>query len=455
MSMRRIPRRWWRAIALGWVSACLSACVSAPKAPAPPRFPDFAAPVIPATVPVTGEVRARHDAAWLRLQSGDVRGAARDYAESLRLVPAFYPAAAGLGFVALANRDFAAAAGRFQDVVRQDDRYVPAWRGLVDAELGAGHNAEAIAALERLLALDGSKETDHSRLELLRLKEVQTLVESAAHARDAGRINDADRLLGRALALSPRSAIVLRELAKVQVRAAELDKAEASARLAVDIDPSDANSHAVLALVLDSQGRLADAAAALARAAALDPSFRARAIEAKDRADAAGVPAEMRDVGRLAAVNRAQLAALIGMRLPQVLARNPRKVPAVATDVRGHWAAPWILTVTQAGVMDVFPNHTFQPAAAVRRADLAQAVSALLALATTGRPDQVSRWQAALPAFAGLPPANLLYPAAALSVAAGAMTAVGGQFDPTRTATGADALAAIARIEELAGRGSR
>ena len=54
--------------------------------------------------------------------------------------------------------------------------------------------------------------------------------------------------------------------------------------------------------------------------------------------------------------------------------------PVVLTDIRGNWAAPWIQAVTRAGVIEAFPNHTFQPNATVRRGDLAQAVSRVLAL---------------------------------------------------------------------------
>ena len=51
----------------------------------------------------------------------------------------------------------------------------------------------------------------------------------------------------------------------------------------------------------------------------------------------------------------------------------------VITDIRTNWAATWIVTVTRAGVMDPLANHTFQPRAVVRRVDLAQVVSRLLA----------------------------------------------------------------------------
>lgn len=444
-----------RSLLLGLVVASAGACVSAPPAGGKaPGIPAYAAPVIPASLGgVTPELRQRHEAAWLQLQAGDLRGAARSYTECLRSSATFYPAEAGLGFVALAGRDFNTAVARFRSALGRNERYVPAWRGLVDAELGAGHDDEAIAALERLLALDASQESDRSRLELLRLKQLQTLVDAGVRARDAGRLDEADRVLARALVLSPRSPIVLRELAQLEIKRGQLDEAEAHARRAIEIDATDARAHATLASVLEARGQVHQAAMELAQAAALDPAYRERAQAMQARADAVTMPAEMRDLGSQSALTRSQLAALIGTRLPALLARAPRTIPVVATDLRGHWAATWIVTVTQAGIMDVFANHTFQPSATVRRADLAQAVSALVALASAPNPDQLSRWQSARPSFADLGPSNLLYPPAALAVAAGAMSAVGGRFDPTRAATGAEALAAITRVEQLVGRG--
>jgi hypothetical protein len=44
---------------------------------------------------------------------------------------------------------------------------------------------------------------------------------------------------------------------------------------------------------------------------------------------------------------------------------------------------------------------------------------------------------------------NLSYPPAAVAVSAGAMTATDGRFEPTRQATGAEAMAVVARIEQL------
>ena len=426
-----------------------SACATAPPAPATgPRFPDLPVPTIPDALTASPDVRDRQALAWRKLQAGDLRGATRDYSEVLKRSPAFYPAETGLGLAALADRQFKPAASHFRSVLGRDNRYLPAWRGLVEAELGAGNDDEAVGALERLLAIDNRREEDRARLELLRLRQVQALVQSGVRARESGRLDEAAALLSRALSLAASSAIVLRELALVEVQQNRLTEAEAHARRAVASDPNDASAHGALAAVLDARGRPADATAALARAAAIDPAWRARAEAARARADEAVVP-EIKDVAAAASVTRGQLAALIGTRLEAVVARSPRRLTEVATDARGHWAARWIMAVTQAGIMDVLPNHTFQPAAAVRRADLADAVGELLALVV--KPDQLAQWQRARPAFADVSASNLFYRPAALAVTATAMSAEGGRFQPTRPATGADVLAALARLEALAG----
>lgn len=437
-------------LAVAGGAACVSSPSKPPATPGAPAFADLTPADIPASLKAAQADRDQQSAAWRKLQSKDLKGASRDYSEILRRTPGFYPAETGLGLVALADRQYKAAVPRFQSALARDNRYVPAWRGLVDAQLGAGNDDEAILALERIVALGAAREPDRNRLDLLKLKQVQGLIQSGRRAAQAGRFEDADALFSRALALSPSSVDILNELTAVEtVNKRDLDDAEAHAKKALALEPNNADAHAGMALVLDARGKPREAAAELAKAAAIDPvKYRDEAAAAKARIDSATVPPELRDLARSTTVTRAQLAALIGLRLETVLSKAPRRVPEVATDTRGHWAAAQIAAVTQAGVMEILPNHTFQPNGIVRRADLAAVVSALLKLGA--KPDELTRWQAARPAFGDVPAANLFYRPAALAVTAGAMTADAGRFEPSRNATGAEVQAAIARIEQFA-----
>jgi hypothetical protein len=201
-----------------------------------------------------------------------------------------------------------------------------------------------------------------------------------------------------------------------------------------------------LADLHEKEGRYEDAAAALERVAALEPgeSTAAAVARLRERAALAGLPAEYRAIEAAAQVTRGDLAALVGVRLLPLMPASRRPSAVVVTDARGHWASTWILGVTRAGLMEAFANHTFQPRAIVRRGDLAQMASRVLAaVAPPARPGR--------PAVADVAPDHLSYPAIAAVVAAGVMPlGEGGQFRASRPVTGAEAVAVITQLEQLA-----
>jgi hypothetical protein len=170
----------------------------------------------------------------------------------------------------------------------------------------------------------------------------------------------------------------------------------------------------------------------------------------REKAAFESMPQEYRSIGTSPTVTRAQLAALLGTRLGDVLRRAAPK-PVVLTDVRSNWASPWIQTVTRAGVMDPFANHTFQPNTIVRRGDLAQALSRVLALVAQANPKLALKWRDARPRFTDVGPTHLLYPAAAHAVSAGVMGPLDGDtFQLTRPVTGSETHDAVSKLETLA-----
>ena len=443
------------AVALTAGSCASTARPSTPATIGAPRYAEFPTPDVPAALGAPAERVARHEAAWRRLQAGDLTTAEREFTAILREDAAFYPAATGLGFTALARRDFRRASTQFAAATAANDGYLPAWLGQVEARLGQDDDRGAIAALERVVALDAQNERARTRLDLVRLRHVQALIDGARRARASGRTDDAIAGLEQARALSPASAVVFRELALTHQARQSLDEAETHARRAIELATDDAEAHALLGAILEAKGDATGAAAAFAAAAKIDPrpAWVDRAERLREKAATDTIPAEFRALPSAATVTRGQLAALIGMRLEPVLAGAPKRPAAIATDVRGHWAEAWIQAVTQAGVMDVYPSHTFQPEVHVRRSDLANVVSDLLALIGARQPSDLAAWRAARPRFIDLPVSNVFYPSAALAVSAGVMkTADGSRFGSTLPATGADVVAAVTRLEQLAGR---
>ena len=437
------------------VSACVKKNAPTPPTPSAPGYPQYPMPDVPATLRVTPELRTAHTHAWDLLQSGDAKGAEREFTAILRGTPAFYPGETGLGFALLAEKNYKPAAARFTSALAQNDRYLPALQGQANVQLAQGDEVGAIASFERILAIDPKQEMVRSRLDLLRFRQVQSLIEAGRKARDAGRLEDAQTNFERALTLSPSSAVIFHELAAVETARGALDQAEGHARRAIQLDPADAEGYASLGAILETRGQLRDAAAAYTSAIKIDPrpAWKAKVDALSDKADMAAVPAEFRSLGTAPTVTRAQLAALVGIRLEAVLDKVPQRVTAVATDVRGHWAEPWILPVTQAGVMDVYPNHTFQPGSTVLRSDLARVVSQCLTIIAAQRQTDLVKWRAAHPTFPDLPSTNVYYGFAALAVSAGAMSPTDdNRFAPRSPATGEQVIAAVTRLQQIAGR---
>jgi hypothetical protein len=190
--------------------------------------------------------------------------------------------------------------------------------------------------------------------------------------------------------------------------------------------------------------------AALERAYALEPSdaIRQRRDRLRERGRASELPAEYAAIPGQPQATRGDLAALVGIRLRAVVAAAKSRPSVVATDVRGHWASRWIMEAIRAGVMDVLPNHTFQPRAVVRRAELAGTVSRLLAIAGAA-PGQADRSRVSM---ADVGPGHLSYDDIAAAVGAGVLSLDGGNFRPSRVVTGQEAADAIGRLERITGR---
>jgi len=210
--------------------------------------------------------------------------------------------------------------------------------------------------------------------------------------------------------------------------------------------------------LLSARGDVDGAVRWYGEAFVLEPgdALEAKLDAVKARAAAAHLPQEYRAIETTAQLTRGELAALIAIRLPALVQAARRKEPVVVTDVRAHWAAPWILAVARAGIIEPFDNHTFQPRGVVRRSDLAIAMSRLLARLAVADPVRARSWQAARMKFSDLGPSHLAYPAASMAVAAGVMhTGPDNTFQPSKVVTGAEAAAAVSRVEVLADNGGK
>ena len=438
----------------------ISAC--APKvAPAPvvtaPKFPDFVQPSVPEALAGSRAVENQRRG-WALLQAGDFKLAEREFAAALKAVPAFYPAETALGYIELAQKDAKAALPHYDKALEigQQPRDLSTVLGRGQALLELDREPEAVVAFEAALAIDPALTDIRRRVEVLKFRSMERNLERARQAARAGRLDEAIRAYTTAIASSPDSPFLYRELAGVErqkATPADVESALEHFRKATTLEPTDARSLAQIGEILDARGDLEGAAKAYTESLALEANadLQKRLDAARARLELASLPAEFRAIDQAPQITRADLAALIGIRLP-TLFPAARSNAVVITDVRGNWAATWIMAVARAGVMEPFANHAFQPRTVVRRTDLAQAVARLLPRAAAQRPDRIKAWETARLKFSDLSSSHLAYPAASAAVASGVLAVAGDNaFQPSRPVTGAEATDAIAKLEALAG----
>jgi tetratricopeptide (TPR) repeat protein len=452
-----VPSRLCRAVCGLALTVSAGACAPKTIPPLPvvtaPKFPEFLEPTVPRGLAFYPVAITSQQRGWQFLQAGDFRNAEREFKLALAVTPPFYPAETSLGYLELARKEASDALPHFERALAADGRDVSALVGGGLAFLALNRESDALFAFESATAVDPSLVDIKRRVEVLRFRGLGQDLAAARRAAADGKLEEAARAYASAIASSPESPFLYRELAVVERRQGNADAAMADFRKAAALDPTDSSSIVEVGDLLAESGDLEGAEKAYTDALLLEPSD---AVDAKldgvrARIELARLPAEYRAIDATPQVTRGDLAALIGVRLAPLVQAARRRDAVVVTDAQNHWAATWIMAVVRAGIMDPYDNHTFQPRAFVRRTDLAQAMSRLLSRVAASNPAEGRAWDAAKLKFSDLSTGHLAYPAASMAVAAGVMkTAADNAFQPSQIVNGAEAVAAIVRVEQLA-----
>jgi hypothetical protein len=205
---------------------------------------------------------------------------------------------------------------------------------------------------------------------------------------------------------------------------------------------------AALAELRVERGELEEALGAYRSLLALDPEdsgVRERAEDVRRDLELLRMPEEYRRIPESERVSRGDLAALIAIKVT-ALDRLPEPDTPVVVDVgeRWEWAGPSILEVVALDVLSLYPNHTFQPQATVRRDELAHAVGRVLDLLEW--PEQP------VPRLKDVGPSHLYYRGVTRAVAAGLLDVTpAGAFEGWRPVTGPEAVAVIEALASLVG----
>jgi tetratricopeptide (TPR) repeat protein len=432
---------WLVAAAAG--IALAAGCATAPVRPtATPETEEFAFPRWP-----PGEVRPQEareiERAWHEMLRGDTARAEKRLRKVLVDSPGLIPAETALAYARLRAGAQADAVRGFAGVLERKPNDVSALVGSGIA-LARGGNAEAaLAAYTRAAAVDPSDVAVRRRRSELRLQVTDTRVGAARAAVAAG---DPDRAVAQyqlVLQAAPELSGVRLELAGLLV-----DRNEAEAAIALlEADPTaDRQVRLRLAELVSQHGDHERALEVYRRILGADPRDEealAAARRVRETIESQQMPEEYRQILDAPAITRADLAALMMVKVRR-LAQAPLGQGRVAIDISGSWARDHIIRALALDIVTVYPNHTFQPGATVRRGDLARAVARAL--------DLLQYPAGPAPRLSDMSANNVFYYPAARAVGAGLMDlGEDDAFQSWRPVSGREATDVIEGLVRLVG----
>lgn len=434
--------RWGRAAACALAAVALLASACAKRvAPPVPEGEDY---VYPAFAP--GEVTATESKAlqeaWKDVLGGDSGSAVRRYEKLLKAHPALAPAEVGRAYASLrAGRVDEAAAG-FAAVLERRPGDVAALVGAGSAAVRRGDADGALGYYRRAQREAPDDPLVRKRVAALKLQVTERRMGLAQEALERGDPEAAAGEYAAALEAAPEVAGVRLALAELLVARGDL----AGAAAVLERDPSGDRSVALRrADLLSRQQDFAGALEVYRGLLSRDPSdesARQGEKSAREALDLLAMPEEYRKIADAPRVTRADLAALLSVRV-RALGRVAPGEPRVAVDIGGSWAREHVARVLALGIMDLYPNHTFQPGAVVRRVDLARAAARAL--------DRLGVSGAGAPTPADMSRSHLDYEGVERALGAGLMgLGAQGAFEPWRAVSGREAIEVVDGIERLA-----
>jgi tetratricopeptide (TPR) repeat protein len=431
-----------RVAAVPALLAVLAAGCAKRIAPPIPEGEDYASPAFAAGEVSADEAKALR-AAWSDVLVGDTAAAARRYEKLLKVRPDLAAARTGLAYARLRAGRTGEAESGFASVLADRPDDVPALVGAGSAALRRGDVDAAIGFYRRAQSLSPDDPVVRRRLTALKLQATERRMGLAQAALERGDAEAAAREYSGALDAAPEVAGV--RLALADLLAARGDVPGAIAVL--EADPSGDRQvllrRAGLLMGRQEFAQAAELYRGLLATDPTDPAAREGERAAGEGLELLSMPEEYRQIAGATRVTRADLAALVAVRV-HALRRLGAGEPRVALDIGSCWAREQVARVLALGIMDVYPNHTFQPAAVVRRVDLARAAARAL--------DRLGWPPSAGPVPGDMSPSHLDYAAVQRVLGAGLMSlAASGAFEPWRPVTGPEAIEVVDGLSRIGG----
>ena len=395
---------------------------------------------------VPQKLKKDYDKLWTRFLAGkEDAKVSKDLDSLLKKQKGFTPAITISAYIDLYKGNDSGAVTKFRQILSINPNDSTALYYLGELAYADQDYAAANNYYSRLLAVDETRTDVEGKRQKALLLATDNLLRSAARAEQENRLADAEQLYLRALETAPREPTFNGRLAELLAKEKKWDEALARYRTQIEISGRNIEIEKNVAEALMNLGRTEEAREVLDRLrkqGTLDENLESKVNELEDLGRWGGEIGLYRNIKSADSITREQLAAIIVRYFPQVpeFPQNPQ----IVTDIQESWARPEIQVTVGTGLIDPFPNHTFQPSGQVTRGLLALSMSRLVRLVGLSPVDAP-----AIPT-PDVTPGDALYRDVQVVLGSGLMgLEESGSFNVSRTVSGEEAVRAMERLLRL------
>jgi Tfp pilus assembly protein PilF len=315
--------------------------------------------------------------AWRHIQEGRAKKAEKSI-NKLGSQNSFYYV--GLGFVSLlleypqrAEQYFKASLSEFPEMMLAHVGLAQIYQDSVREEL-------AFVEYREILKTNPDDSWAKSRFEDIRTRKTEELQREANSYLTAGDLVKSKEAYLKALYYTPDATEAHVALAKIYKREGDLEKALVHFKAAAASIPENSDIQMEYADTLFQAGDLKKSLVLYEELSEKDPDnseIQQRLETIKNRLGIFKLPSQYDSIPFSDAVSKEEIAALLSVKFKNII-DEPKGKPPIIIDISTSWASQFILHTASLGILDVYPNHTFQPKKVITRAEMAEVLFRLV-----------------------------------------------------------------------------
>jgi len=323
------------------------------------------------------EERILTEEAWTNLMQGDGDRAKKALIKLGQESPLYY---AGLGYALYLLDDIQKAEAFFKAALITFPDLVLIRVGLAQIYQETGQEDSAFTEFRNIIKLDPEHEWAKSRYKTIQSEKTTRALQEARAYVSAGETEKSKTSYLRALFYSPASVDAHFALAELYQKENNFQSALVHLKAASTNDPENSEILKLYGEVLFTIQDHKKSLEIYEKLSLKEPDnlqIKDRLEIIKNRLGIFELPSQYDNISNREAVTREDIAAVIGVKFKDIL-QDPTQQPPIIVDIATSWAAKFILKVTTLGLIDVYPNHEFQPTKSLNRAELAEILVRLI-----------------------------------------------------------------------------